>query len=168
MSVTPDKNDPAFDQKQRSTQADLMIRKHAFGSGLFGYVPVPVVDALGIMAIQRKLLFRLAEVYAVPFSRSLAKDLLKTMAGGVASQTAIPVAVKMVPGINVLFGSTGMAAIGSASTYAIGKVFKKHFEDGGTLENFDPEKEKETFEAELKNGVSLSRSQKKRGQTKAG
>ena len=146
---------------KRSKKAEKLIKKYAFGSGVFGYLPVPVVDALGIMTLQRKMLFHLARVYQVPFSRSLAKDLLKTLAGGIASQTAIPMAIKMVPGINILFGSTSMAAMGSASTYAVGKVFKKHFEEGGTLDDFDPVEEKEIFEAELKKGVELSQHKKK-------
>lgn len=143
-----------------SKQADQLIRKYAFGSGAFGYLPVPIVDAFGIMALQRKMLFQLAKMYDVPFSRSLAKDLLKTLAGGVVSQTALPMAVKMVPGINILLGSTSMAAIGSASTYAVGKIFQRHFEEGGTLEDFQPEQEKEVFEAELKKGVELTRQKK--------
>ena len=146
-----------------SEQADKLIKKYAFSSGLFGYIPIPVLDAFGILTVQRKMLFHLAKIYRISFSRSLAKDLLKTLAGGFASRAAIPMAIKMVPGINILFGSTGMAAIGSASTYAVGKVFKKHFEEGGTLEDFNPDKEKETFEAELKKGVILSQDKKKRG-----
>jgi uncharacterized protein (DUF697 family) len=150
------------DKNQLAMQADKLIKKYAFGSGVFGYMPFPVLDAIGIMAVQRRMLFHLAEVYNIPFSRNLAKDLLTTMAGGIASRAAIPIAIKIIPGINVLFGSAGMAAIGSASTYAVGKVFKKHFEEGGTLEDFNPDKEKEMFEAELKRGITLSRD-KKRG-----
>jgi len=161
MTVQQSKNIDSV-KKNVSEQADKLVKKYAFGSGVFGYIPIPVLDAFGIMAVQRKMLFHLAKVYSVPFSRSLAKDLLNTMAGGIASRAAIPMAIKMVPGINILFGSTGMAAIGSASTYAVGKVFKKHFEAGGTLENFNPDKEKETFEVELKKGVILSQNKKNR------
>jgi len=142
-------------------KADRLIKKHAFSSGLFGYVPFPVLDGLGIMVVQRKMLAHLAKNYKVPYSQNLAKDLLKTLAGGIASQSAIPIAIKMVPGIGVLFGSTGMAAIGSASTYAVGKVFQRHFEEGGTLEDFDADKEKKNFETELKAGLKLSQAKEK-------
>ncbi len=142
---------------QLTLKADMLIKKHAFGSGVFGYIPFPLLDALGIMAVQRKMLARLAKIYKVPYSQSLAKDLLRTLAGSVAAQATIPVAIKMIPGIGVLFGSTGMAAIGSASTYAVGKVFQQHFENGGTLEDFNADQEKENFEAELKAGLKLSR-----------
>ncbi len=146
----------------RSGQANKLINKYAFGSGLFGYIPFPVVDALGIMAIQRKMLFHLAKIYDIPFSRSMAKDLLRTLAGGIASRATIPMAIKIIPGINVLFGSTGMAAIGSASTYAVGKTFKRHFDEGGTLEDFNPVEEKEIFEEELKKGFTLSQKKGKK------
>ncbi len=139
-----------------SQKADKLIKRYAFSSGVFGYIPVPVVDALGIMTVQRKMLSHLAKVYNVEFSRSLAKDLLTTLSGGYASRAAIPMVIKLIPGINILFGSTGMAVIGSASTYAVGKVFQSHFEKGGTLDDFDPDKEKAVFEAELKNGIKLS------------
>ncbi len=147
---------------QLTIKADMLIKKHAFGSGVFGYIPFPIVDALGIMAVQRKMLSRLAKNYKVPYSQSLAKGLLKTLAGGVAARATIPVAIKMIPGIGVLFGSTGMAAIGSASTYAVGKVFQRHFEGGGTLEDFNADQEKENFETELKAGLKLSRGKQKK------
>ncbi len=153
--------DPQRKNDLRTIKADLLIKKHAFSSGVFGYVPFPIVDALGIMAVQRKMLSRLAKNYHVPYSQSLAKDLLKTLASGAAARATIPVAIKMVPGIGILFGSTGMAAIGSASTYAVGKVFQQHFEEGGTLEDFNADQKKENFEAELKAGLKVSQGKKK-------
>jgi len=149
-------------QQALSGQANKLINKYAFGSSLFGYIPFPVVDALGILAVQRKMLFHLAKIYDIRFSRSLAKDLLRTLAGGIASQAAVPMAIKIIPGINVLFGSTGMAAIGSASTYAVGKTFKRHFDEGGTLEDFNPVEEKKIFEKELKKGITLSQKKGKK------
>lgn len=153
--------DPQRKKVLLNQKANTLIKKHAFGSSIFGYIPIPIADALGIMAVQRKMLFQLAKNYKVPYSQSLAKNLLRTLAGGIAARSAIPVAIKMVPGIGVLFGSTGMAAIGSASTYAVGKVFQQHFEAGGTLEDFNANQKKESFEAELKAGLKLSQVKKK-------
>ncbi len=153
--------DPQRKKSLLNKKADILIKKHAFGSGIFGYIPIPLLDALGIMALQRKMLFRLAKNYKVSYSQSLAKNLIRTLAGGVAARSAIPVAIKMIPSIGILFGSTGMAAIGSASTYAVGKVFQQHFEEGGTLEDFDADQKKEEFEIELKAGLKLSQVKKK-------
>lgn len=149
------------DPQSKKKKANMLIKKHAFGSGVVGYIPIPLLDALGVMAMQRKMLFQLAKNYEVPYSQSLVKNLIRTLAGGVAARSAIPVAIKMIPGVGILFGSTGMAAIGSASTYAVGKVFQQHFEEGGTLEDFDVDQKKEDFEAELKTGLKLSQVKKK-------
>lgn len=138
------------DKRKLAIKSDKLIRKYALGSGVFGYAPFPVLDGLGIMAVQRTMLKQLAKNYKVSYSRSLAKDLLSTLVGGVMTRAAIPIALKMVPGVGVLLGSTGMAAIGSASTFAVGKVFKQHFEEGGTMKNFDVKQNKKTYEVEMK------------------
>lgn len=148
-------------KKKLAIKADKLIRKYALGSGMFGYAPFPVLDGLGIMAVQRTMLKQLAKNYKVNYSRSLAKDLLSTLVGGAVTRAAIPIALKMIPGVGVLFGSTGMAAIGSASTFAVGKVFKQHFEGGGTMKNFDAKQNKKTYEAELNTRLNLLQAREK-------
>jgi len=149
------------DKRRLAIKADKLIRKHALSSGVFGYAPFPVLDGLGIMVVQRTMLKQLAKNYKVSYSRSLAKDLLNTLVGGVVSRAAMPIALKMIPGVGVLLGSTGMAAIGSASTFAVGKVFKQHFERGGTMKNFDAKQNKKTYEAELNARLKLLQAREK-------
>jgi len=48
--------------------------------------------------------------------------------------------LKLIPGGGTLLGSASVAAFSAAATYAIGKVFVRHFENGGTLQNFSAEK----------------------------
>lgn len=64
--------------------------------------------------------------------------------------------LKLIPGVGSLLGGTSMAVLGSASTYAVGKVFQQHFEEGGTLENFNPQQARQQFEAELEKGKELA------------
>jgi hypothetical protein len=52
------------------------------------------------------------------------------------------------------------AAIGAASTYAVGKVFAEHFESGGTFLDFDEEKAREHFKAMYEEGKAFVSSQK--------
>lgn len=99
-------------------------------------------------------------LYEVPFKKHLAKALLSTLMGSLASGVAAPVAgsaLKLVPGIGTLVGGAGMATLGGASTYAIGRVFKQHFEEGGTLEDFDPNKVGEELDIELVKGKQLAK-----------
>lgn len=54
-------------------------------------------------------------------------------------------ALKMIPLLGALFAGVTTAAVGAASTYALGMVFIGHFEQGGTLLDFDPARFRETF-----------------------
>lgn len=153
-------------KKNISEQADKLIKKYAYSSSLTGFIPVPMLDIVGLMSVQRIMIYRMSVLYGIPFKKHLVKALLTTLMGSLVSGVAAPVAgsaLKLIPGIGTLVGGAGMATIGGASTYAIGGVFKQHFEQGGTLEDFNPDKGKETFEAELKKGVTLSQNEKKRG-----
>lgn len=145
-----------------SQQADKLIKDYAFGSSLTGFIPVPLVDTLGLIGVQRFMLLRLSQLYGIPFSKNLAKTLLATLMGGVAPHLASPMVgsvLKIIPGIGTLMGGTTMAALGGASTYAVGKVFQQHFEAGGTLENFEPEKAQTNLQTELEKAKQLSRRQ---------
>ncbi len=143
-----------------SYKADKLIKKYAFGSSLTGFIPIPLVDMLGLMGAQRVMLIQLSKLYGMSLSKNMAKIWLTTLMGGVASRAVSPIVggmFKMIPGIGTLIGGASMAALGGAATYAVGKVFQQHFENGGTLENFDPEKAKETFEAKLEKGKSVQK-----------
>ena len=51
--------------------------------------------------------------------------------------------------ISALFGMASMAALSAAATYAIGKVFVRHFEKGGDLASFSPHAVKEELQREF-------------------
>jgi len=148
------------DTEYLSGQADRLINKYACSSSLTGFIPVPVLDIVGLMSVQRIMLYRMSVLYGVPFKKHLVKALLATLMGSLASGVAAPLAgsvLKVIPGVGSLVGGAGMATLGGASTYAIGRVFKQHFEQGGTLEDFDPAKVEDELEAELEKGREITR-----------
>ena len=57
-------------------------------------------------------------------------------------------ALKLIPVVGGLVGGSGMATLGGISTYAVGKAFQQHYEKGGTLEDFEPNKARDTLELE--------------------
>jgi uncharacterized protein (DUF697 family) len=65
-------------------------------------------------------------------------------------------AVKLIPIVGQTLGTVTMPIICSASTYATGKVFIQHFDSGGTLLTFDPEKVKAYYAEMLKEGKSIA------------
>ena len=146
------------DRENLSEQADCLIVKYAYSSSLTGFIPVPLLDIVGLMSVQRLMLYRMSALYGIPFKKNLAKTLLTTLMGSLASGAAAPIAgsaLKVIPGVGALVGGAGMATLGGASTYAIGRVFKQHFEMGGTLEDFDPKKVEDELEAEQKKARSF-------------
>lgn len=143
----------------KKEKADKLITDFSFGSGLTGFIPIPFVDTIGLVSVQRLMIYKLSKIYEVPYSKELAKVWASTLMGGLTASAVSPLlgtAVKLIPGIGTLAGGTSMAVLGSSATYAIGKVFQQHFEKGGTLDNFNPETAQTTLHEALEKGIALS------------
>lgn len=126
-----------------SQQADWIIKKYSISSSLAGLIPIAMLDIIGLMYVQRIMIFRLSSLYGVPFKKHLFVAWITTLTSSVASKVAAPVAgsaLKLIPVVGNVIGGAGMATLGSASTYALGKMFQQHFEKGGTMDDFDLEK----------------------------
>src|SRR5262249_52323614 len=65
-------------------------------------------------------------------------------------------AAKMIPFVGPLVGGLSMPLFSGAATYAIGQVFIQHFETGGTLLDFEPEKVREHFRREFAEGQGVA------------
>lgn len=146
-----------------SEKADKLIRNYAFGSSIAGFIPAPFIGFLGLLGTQRLMLWRLSKLYGIPFSQNLAKALTTTLLSSAASVLGSPILgniLYVVPVVGPLISGSSMAALGGAATYAVGKVFQQHFENGGNLENFDPAKAKQAFELKLKEGQEIPKSEK--------
>ena len=108
-----------------------------------GLVPIPIVDFVGITALQIKLVHELAKHYKQDFNKEIARSIISTMLAGVttgslASGTAH--LLRQVPLIGGILGFTTISLYAMGTTYAIGKIFIQHFESGGTLLTFNPQK----------------------------
>jgi hypothetical protein len=76
--------------------------------------------------------------------------------------------IKFIPGIGSVIGGLTMAILAGASSFALGEVFKKHFETGGTFLDFDAKRLKkmynEKFEKGKKVAEQMSKEQEKKRQ----
>lgn len=113
-------------------------------------VPVPYLDLVALGTVQVRMVRELARAYGLDADSEMLKTavsaLLGTLAPAVISGGLLGSALKLVPVGGTILGSVGLAAFGSAATYAIGKIFVTHFEKGGTLNSFSAE----AVEADLK------------------
>jgi uncharacterized protein (DUF697 family) len=146
----------------RSSQAHQLVKRYALNSLTTGFIPLPLVDMAALFGIQLKMLYDLAKQYEVPFSHNIATSLVSAMLGGfIPTTTAISLS-KILPLFGQISSVISMGAISGASTYAVGKIFIKHFESGGTFLDFNPEKMKEHFRELYKEGKQMIAKQQPR------
>ena len=137
---------------ERIEKANALVRRYSYWSAGFGLIPVPVVDLAAITGTQIKMVHALSSLYGREFSEDRVRAAIGALVGA-----AVPVAVgagtvsalKTVPVLGQIAGTLALPALALASTVAVGRVFVQHFEAGGTLLDFDPEKMKAYFEAEF-------------------
>jgi uncharacterized protein (DUF697 family) len=139
-------------------QISKLIRNHVYGSMGVGLIPVPMVDFIGITGVQLNMVRKLAGYYDIPFSKELTKNLIISLIGGaVPAAAAYPVAstIKFIPIVGQSLGAVSMPVIAGASTFAVGKVFYRHFASGGTFLTFDPNIAREYYEEMFQKGKDV-------------
>ncbi|MFK7981927.1 MAG: OmpA family protein [Saprospiraceae bacterium] len=114
--------------------AQAIIRRRMLYAAGLGLIPIPVVDAAGILGIQVLMIKDLAKVYGISFKEHRVKSFIGSLVGSMGAMSAI----KAIPVMGSILGAVAVSISGAASTYAIGKVFVQHFDMGGTLLDFDP------------------------------
>jgi uncharacterized protein (DUF697 family) len=136
----------------RVDQATDISKRYATYAAGAAVIPVPIVDLAGVIALQVKLVSELSKLYEVPFKENRAKGaIISLLASVIPAQLGVAAAslVKLIPIVGQLLGAATAPAFAGAATYAVGRVFTKHFEAGGTLLTFDSGKMREYFKAEL-------------------
>ena len=145
-------------------ELDRVIRHHVYTSMAVGLVPLPIVDFLGVAGIQLNLIRKLAKMYDVKFSKGTVKNILASLIGGAVPMAISPPLaasfVKSVPLVGQSVGTVTMPIVSGASTYAIGKVFIRHFASGGTFLTFDTEKVKDYYQTMFKEGEKVAEESK--------
>jgi uncharacterized protein (DUF697 family) len=122
----------------RQPQAEQIVRSAVVYAGGAGLLSLGFVDILVVPGIQLRMLQNLCGLYGVTFSEEWGKNLIAALLG---TATARGLAVRAVP----VLGFIAAPVSNAAATWAIGKVFIQHFESGGTLLSFAPDKLKTYF-----------------------
>jgi uncharacterized protein (DUF697 family) len=103
-------------------------------------IPIPVLDMAALGAIQANMIVDLADLYDQKISKQAVRGVISVLLGMLvpagATQMVVGTSAKLLPGYGTIVGAVSLAAFGSAATYSIGKVFVRHFENGGTFANF--------------------------------
>lgn len=142
---------------QHQEAHDITLRRTLYAAGA-GLIPLPIVDAAAILGVQVLMIRDIARVYGVEFKEHRVKSLVAALVGDVAAVGLF----KFIPGLGTFFGGASAAAAGAATTYALGNVFAQHFDQGGTLSDFDPIKSKAFFQKEFEKGKTVVANLKKK------
>jgi uncharacterized protein (DUF697 family) len=121
-----------------------------------GIIPVPLVDIAAVIGVQLKMLAEVSDLYGKPFAESRAKLLVSALLGGVTSRALAASLLKALPGLGSVVGGISLSVAAGGTTYAVGHVFIRHFENGGTLLNFEPGKMKTLFREQFERGKTYA------------
>ncbi len=136
---------------ERERNADKVIQNHMIWSMGAGFIPVPIADFFAVSAIQLDMIRQLAKLYDIDFKETEGKAVITSLTGSGLARLGAR-AVKFIPGVGSVIGGVTMAVLSGASSYALGEVFKKHFETGGTFLDFDPARLKKYYNEKFEKG----------------
>ncbi len=141
---------------QRSEEANAIIKNHMMWSMGAGFIPVPIADIFAVSAIQLDMIRQLCNLYEVNYKDTEGKAVISSLTGSVIARVGAR-AVKFIPGVGTVIGGVTLAVLSGASTYALGEVFKRHFETGGTFLDFDPSRLKKVYDEMFEKGKTYAR-----------
>ena len=144
---------------------DAIIRKRVYGAIGVGFIPVPLVDFLGLTALQIEMIHTLAKAHGVEFKKERVKSIISSLCGSLLTTASVPLAAslfKSIPVIGITAGAATISIMGGSTTYALGWVFDRHFRKGGCLIDFDADEAKAYFKEKVEEGKNLVRKLKKK------
>ncbi len=130
----------------QSKHTDGIVRNHALWSmGAGALIPLPIIDSIGVAAIQLDMVRQMAKVYNVDFEDTKFKAIVSSILGTFLARAGAKSIIKLVPIAGSYIGGAAMGLMAGASTYTLGELFKTHFENGGTMLDVDIDRMKRQF-----------------------
>lgn len=134
---------------------DPIIRNHIVWSMGAGLIPLPIADIAAVSAVQLDMIKQMSRIYSVDFNEMQGKSLITTLVGSSMARVGAS-AIKLIPGIGSIVGSVAMPVLSGASTYALGQVFRQHFETGGTFLDFDVDRLRKYYTEQFEKGKKVA------------
>jgi small GTP-binding protein len=116
---------PAF----RTQAAKRIVTTTSLWGLLLGTEPIPGLDLPVLLAMQARMILRLAAIYGESFSTHHARELALSLAGSLVARYVGMELAKLIPG----FGWVASGIIAALSTLAMGKAAEAYFKSGRRL-----------------------------------
>ena len=143
-------------KKEREKHAETIVRNHVLFSMGAGAIPVPVADVLAVSASQLDMIRQLCKVYDIDFSETQGKAIVSSLTTSTLARMGARSLLKFVPVVGSVVGGVINAVMAGASTYALGQVFKTHFNTGGTILDFDAARLKKLYKEQFEKGKKVA------------
>lgn len=149
-------------KEERTKHADTIIRNHVVWSMGAGFIPILVADIFAVSALQLDMIRQLTRVYGVNYQETQGKAIVTALTSSTLARVGAGSLVKLIPGIGSLLGGATVSVFAGASTFALGEVFKKHFETGGTILDFDPGRLRKMYKEKFEKGKKVAEELRKK------
>jgi uncharacterized protein (DUF697 family) len=113
----------------RRRAANKVIRNASVFNAFVGAQPIPVLDIPFLLAAQARMVLRIAAIFGEPMNLQHARELVATIAGGLALRFLAEQAAKAIPGPGWLIS----AAVNGTGTWAMGQAAIAYFAGGKQL-----------------------------------
>jgi uncharacterized protein (DUF697 family) len=127
--------------EDRRQPAMTVVHKYCALSAGAALIPVAGVDSAVLAGLHVGVVKEVCDVYDVEFSQETAEKIVLVISGLAVpswiSSIATRRALLLVAPPARLIGMLGMSAMAVIVTYTIGRLFIQHFEQGGSLVDFD-------------------------------
>jgi len=145
LSEHQTENNHQFDSRLRTLQQHKLLRKRALkivnsytllSSGL-GLIPTPFLYQIAVGGLLSKMLYDLSGLYGTSLTKQMNKAIIASVLGGAHSEW-ITVYLgdnveKVLPGMVAIGNTIARPVVAAGITYAIGRLFVKHFDTGAWL-----------------------------------
>lgn len=148
---------PTEKDSGRSNHADTIVRNHVIWSMGAGMIPILIADIFAVSALQLDMIRQLCRVYDIDFQETQGKALVTSLTSSALARIGAGSVIKLIPGIGSFIGGATVSLFAGASTYALGEVFKKHFESGGTILDFDPDRLRKYYKEKFEKGKKVAK-----------
>ncbi len=153
-------------KQEREKHAETIVRNHVLFSMGAGAIPVPVADVLAVSASQLDMIRQLCKVYDIDFSETQGKAIVSALTASTLARIGAASLGKLIPVVGTFVSGVANAIMAGASTYALGQVFKSHFDTGGTILDFDPDRLKKLYKEQFEKGKKVADELRKQQQAK--
>jgi len=158
IKMTNSKNEKPSRVIPDAAEVEKIIRSHIQYSMVAGTVPIPMLDLAAVGAVQLDMLSKLASLYDVDFNKERGRMVISALVGASAGKLMGRMGaslLKMIPGVGTALGIGSQAVLSGASTYALGRLFEKHFQNGETLLDAELDDARKEFSHWLERGKEV-------------